>query len=75
MKKLFAAAAAFSVLTFTAPAQAQHVIQGQVRVCQTVPARNAGFIQVGNYVQQINVAAEVKCYWQNETRRTVVSPY
>ena len=74
MKKLLTAAA-FAALTFTTPAQAQQITQQQVRVCQSVPAYNAGFVQAGNHVQRINVPAETKCYWQDEARRTVVSFY
>ena len=66
---------AAALILAATPAQAQHIIQEQVRVCEALPARNAGFIQVGDRVQQINAPAEVRCYWRNEARRTVVSPY
>ena len=77
MKKFLATTAtALAALTLATPAQAQqHITQEQVRVCEALPARNAGFIQVGDRVQQINAPAEVRCYWRNEARRTVVSPY
>jgi hypothetical protein len=44
----------------------------QVNVCHHVPARNAGFIRVGNKTETVRAAAHVKCQW-HDTTRTVVN--
>ena len=72
--KLFTALAALTLAA--APAQADVVhnsaYTNQVNVCHHVPARNAGFIRVGNKSEAIRAAAHAKCQW-HDTARTVVN--
>ena len=49
------------------------VVQPQTKVCRHVPARYAGFIQVGNKVEHMNVGPRVECAWQNDAHRTITN--
>ena len=79
MKAIFTAACVLTCcLGNEMPAKAHHVhtttvVQPQTEVCTHVPAHNAGFIRVGNQVEQINAPARVDCAWQNDAHRTIIN--
>ena len=73
--KLFNALAAIAL--FAGPANA-HVVIGhsttyidqQTRTCHEVPARDTGFIRVGNVTERIIAKAYTSCGWVDSDTRT-----
>ena len=77
MTKAFLFAAAIASFAATAPAEAQVVVghsttyvNQQTRTCHEIPARDTGFIRVGNVTERISAKAYTHCAWVDSDTRT-----
>ena len=78
MTKGILIAAALATFAATAPAEAGVVttyIDQQEHVCATTPARDTGFIRVGNVTERIIAKAYTSCAWVGGDTRTRVRTY